>query len=229
MSSLVVLQPSYLPWLGYFEQMYRCDYFIFYDDVQYDKNGWRNRNRIKSSIGSQWLTVPVKTAGRHHQAIKDVEIDNSFYWARKHIASIEHNYANAPYLKKYLPELEEILFKEWFLLVDLNIAVTQLMCRWLKIDRQIIRSSELGISGDRSERLMRFCRHFDVDHYISGDSAKNYLDINLFLSAGIIVEWQRYKHMQYTQLHGDFTPYMSTLDLVLNVGPAAKNFLISIR
>jgi hypothetical protein len=225
MTTVAILQPGYLPWLGFFDQLRRCDVFVYYDDVQFDKHGWRNRNRIKSPAGSLWLTVPVLTGGRQGQAIMDAEIDDRVPWQRKHLASIAQNYARAPYLSDYLDELEEVLKRPWKRLVDLDIAVAALMSGWLGIRRTIARSSELDIGGDQSERLLNICRHFGARRYLSGDSARNYLDLALFRHSGISVEWQNYGHPRYPQLHGDFLPYMSALDLVLNMGPKSLSVL----
>ncbi len=225
MTTLVVLQPGYIPWLGFFDQMLRSDVFVYYDDVQFDKHGWRNRNRIKSPSGPIWLTVPVLSGGRHGQRIQEVEIDNRVPWARKHMAAIVHNYARAPYLKNYIPQLEELLCKKWDLLVDLDMAVVLLMCEWLDIRRPIVRASELGIRGGKTERLLNICKHFQAKCYLSGDSAKEYLDFAVFSADGIDVEWQEYCHPVYPQLHGEFFPYLSVLDLILNTGPEATSIL----
>lgn len=218
MTTLVVLQPSYLPWLGFFDQMIRSDVFVYYDDVQFDKHGWRNRNRIKSPNGPHWLTVPVLHKGKFGQSNLEVEIDNRQDWARKHIATIRQFYAKSPYLKLYLPELEDVLLSRWNNLVELDLAVVDLMCIWLKIKRKIVRSSELGVTGTQSKRLLRFCQHFGATNYLSGDSAINYLDVDLFASSGIRIEWQKFSHPVYPQLHGEFVPYLSALDMILNMG-----------
>ncbi len=217
--TLCVLQPGYLPWLGFFDQLHRSDVFVFYDDVQFDKHGWRNRNRIKSPAGPQWLTVPVYHKGLGWPAINEVEIDNTSTWARKHVGTIRQYYSKAKYREQYLPALEALLLRPWKRLVDLDLAVIALMAEWLGLVRRVTRSSELGILGERSERLLKLCQHFGATRYLSGNSAKSYLDIDLFMKHGIQVEWQDYSHPAYPQLHGDFVPFLSTLDLVLNCGP----------
>lgn len=216
--TIVILQPGYLPWLGFFDQLRRSDVFVYYDDVQYDKHGWRNRNRIKTQSGPLWLTVPVRHSGLGLPRIVDVEIDGRAPWARKHIASIRQAYAGAAFLRRYLPELEELLQRPWQRLLDLDLAVAAAMARWLGLSRRIERSSELGIGGERSERLVAICRRFGAAKYVSGDAARDYLDIGLFEQHGIQVEWQRFTHPVYRQLHGDFVPYLSALDLILNYG-----------
>ncbi|MBI4534458.1 MAG: WbqC family protein [Candidatus Melainabacteria bacterium] len=216
--TLVVLQPGYLPWLGFFDQMSRSDIFVLYDDVQFDKHGWRNRNRIKTPSGPHWLTVPVHIK-EFGASILDVEIDNRQPWARKHIGTIRQFYADAPYLNSYLPTLKDLLEgNSWERISDLDIALIKQMCNWLGLKRQLVRSSELNIQGKRSERLLNLCLYFQAGHYLSGNAARNYLDLDLFASHDIEVEWQDYKHPVYPQLHGEFMPYLSALDLLLNCG-----------
>lgn len=222
---LVVLQPGYLPWLGFFDQLCRADVFVYYDDVQYDKHGWRNRNRIKTQSGPQWLTVPVLHHGRGLPRILEVEIDRRQPWARKHVASLRQAYARAVPAAQYLPELEEMLCRPWERLVDLDIALVDVMCRWLGLSRRVERASQLGIPGERSERLLRICQHFGARTYLSGSAAKAYLDTALFERSGIAVEWQDYVHPVYRQLHGDFVPYLSAIDLLLNYGDESRSVL----
>lgn len=219
MTTLVVLQPGYLPWLGFFDQMRRADVFVYYDDVQFDKNGWRNRNRVKSPAGQyHWLTVPVIQSGRSEQRIDEVEIDNRAAWPRKHLGTIAQFYGAAPHRRRYLPQLEELLTRPWESLVELDIATTALLCEWLGLACSPIRSSELDVSGDPTGRLVGLCRHFGADRYLSGSSGRDYLDVPAFEHEGVDVVWQDYHHPEYPQLHGEFLPYLSVLDLLLNCG-----------
>ena len=220
-TTVVVLQPGYLPWLGFFDQRRRADVFVYYDDVQYDRHGWRNRNRIKTQHGPLWLTVPVRHGGDGVQAMLDVEIDGRTPWARKHLASVRQAYARAPFLGRYLPALEELLRRKWERLVDLDIASADLIAHWFGLQRRIERSSGLGIGGERSDRLVNICRHFGASTYVSGAAAEAYLDVGSFERNGILVEWQRYAHPVYPQLHGEFVPYLSALDLLFNCGDDA--------
>jgi hypothetical protein len=224
--TLVVLQPGYLPWLGFFDQMQRSSVFIYYDDVQFDKHGWRNRNRVKAPGGGpHWLTVPVLHSGRNQPAIREVEIDNRNPWARKHVGTLKQFYRAAPHLHRYLPALEEMLERRWILLVDLDVAVTKLICGWLGLERRTLRASELGIAGRQSERLLALCQHVGVQRYLSGSAARDYLDTELFSRAGIEIEWQDYVHPVYPQLHGDFVPYLSIVDLLFNCGEESSAIL----
>ena len=201
--------------------MRRADVFVYYDDVQYDKHGWRNRNRIKTQSGPLWLTVPVLHSGTGFAKILDVEIDRRTAWGRKHVASLRQSYARAPFVDRYLPQLEAVLQRQWTHLIDLDLACVELMAGWLHLQPRIERSSRLSIDGERSQRLVNICLHLGATRYVSGDAAQAYLDVELFARHGITVEWQRYAHPVYPQLHGAFVPYLSALDLVLNCGEEA--------
>lgn len=219
MRTIAVLQPSYLPWLGYFDQIDRVDDFVFYDDVQFDKHGWRNRNRVKGAGGPVWLTVPVRHSGRFGQTILEAEVDNTHGWARKQIATLRQAYARAPFRDAYLPAVEALLGAGWRRLVDLDLALVRQMMAWFGIGTRLHLSSDLGIGGDKNQRLLSICRHFQANHYLSGAAAVDYLDQPAFATAGIAVTFQAYRHPAYPQLHGDFVSHLSALDLLLNCGP----------
>jgi len=225
--TLVVLQPGYIPWLGFFDQMRRSSVFVYYDDVQFDKHGWRNRNRIKTPAGPLWLTVPVLHSGRNQPTIIDTLVDQRTPWARKHLKTLRQYYAKAPFLNRYLPELEEMLERSWSHIAALDIAVVELMARWLSLAPSIHRASQLGVGGEKSERLLNFCLHFGVERYLSGNAAQDYLDVDLFARHRVAVEWQNFVHPVYPQLHGAFVPYLSALDLILNCGDDSASILES--
>lgn len=221
-----ILQPTYLPWLGYFEQIHRADIFVFYDDVQYSKHSWQNRNRIKTPAGQLWLTVPtLKT--EESRKIRDMRIDNKLPWARKHLKSIKTFYCHSRYYNDYIPYFHEIYLRRWEHLADLNIECIRRICELLGIHRQFARSSELEVKGERSERLVKICQLFHADAYFSGQSAKDYLKEELFKKAGITVEYQVYKHPEYQQLFGEFVPYLSTIDLLFNCGSESLEIVLS--
>jgi len=222
-TTLTVLQPGYLPWLGFFDQMRKADVFVLYDDVQFDKHGWRNRNRIKCKHGLQWLTVPVQQHGKPR--ITDVEVDRTKQWTEKHVKTIRQCYAGAPCLEPYIAELEEVLTQPWRLLADLDVAVIELLASWLGVETNVVRSSELDVPGGRSERLVALCRHFAADRYRSGEAARAYLDVELFEREGIEVEWQNLNHPVYPQQHGEFVSHLSALDLILNCGEKSSAVL----
>ena len=218
MTTLVVLQPGYLPWLGYFDLLQKADVFVHYDDVQFDKHGWRNRNRVKGPKGAIWLTVPVFQRGRAGQSILDVEIDDRQDWRRKHLSTVAQSYARAPFIDTVLPRLRNIIERPWLRLVDLDLALID----WLAVEIGIAtprhRASELDVGGDRNERLINLCHRFGATRYLSGDAAQDYLDEAQFAAAGIEVVWHNYVHPSYAQQHKEFIPYLSVLDLILNVG-----------
>jgi hypothetical protein len=221
-----VLQPGYLPWLGYFDQVNRADIFVHYDDVQYDKHGWRNRNRVKSSQGlPHWLTVPVLHSGKDWPRVMDVEIDQRSHWPRKHLGTLQQFYGKAPFFKEYFSELGEVLSQPFSRLVDLNLALTGKICSLLGLERRWERSSGLGVPGERSERLISLCQRFGATHYLTGDAAREYLDLPAFQRIGVRVVWQEYRHPEYAQGPLAFVPHLSIVDLLLNCGPDSLRIL----
>ncbi|MBI5682763.1 MAG: WbqC family protein [Deltaproteobacteria bacterium] len=223
-----ILQPGYLPWLGFFEQMHKSDVFVIYDDVQYDKEGWRNRNRIKTANGIQWLTVPVMVNLEAHPLVHEVKIDNKTNWRKKHLSSIRQNYSKAPYFKKYIDIFEEGYSKEWECLVDIDMYFILRLSECLGMDdTKIIKSSALNIDGDKIGRLINICKFFNADTFYEGAAGKNYIDENYFESHGIKMEYQDYKHPIYNQLYGDFVPYLSVIDLLFNHGDESLAILLN--
>ncbi|KAF1079807.1 MAG: hypothetical protein GQF41_3924 [Candidatus Rifleibacterium amylolyticum] len=222
-----ILQPGYLPWLGFFEQINRSDAFVLYDDVQYDKHSWRNRNRIKGSNGIQWLTVPVHVKFEEHPAISDVRIDNSTNWKRKHLAAIRQSYSKAPFFKDYIGIFEDAYQREWELLVDLDLYFIEKMLDCLVLShKKLVRSSQIAVeNGDRIQRLINICHAMGADEFYEGAAGKNYIDDDNFARAGIRVIYQDYQHPQYSQLYGDFVPYLSIVDLLFNHGSDSLKIL----
>jgi hypothetical protein len=223
-----ILQPGYLPWLGFFEQMHRSDIFVIYDDVQYDKHGWRNRNKIKAPHGAQWLTVPVLINFNQHVLINGVKIHNDVHWRKKHLFSIKQNYLKAPHYCRYSSIFEEAYEREWEYLIDLDLYFIIKLAEVMGIDTgKIIRSSTLDVIGDRIERLIKICKKFNADTFYEGASGKNYIDENAFLREGIKVVFQDYHHPIYNQLYGDFVPYLSVIDLLFNYGDKSLSVLVN--
>lgn len=225
MKVVSILQPSYLPWIGYFDMIAKSDVFVYYDDVQFDKHGWRNRNRIKSAKGDyQWVTVPVLLKGLNKPLIHEVKISNETPWARKQISTLRQTYARAPYAKIYLDELEALLVQPWDLLMDLNLKLVDWLCEKFQIRTEKVLSSNLGITGDQTGRLVNICEHFKATHYLSGNAAKEYLDEFSFEKRSMKVVWADYQHPIYEQIHGPFLPYLSALDLLVHVGSDSRKF-----
>lgn len=225
----VILQPSYIPWRGFFHQIYAADEFVFYDDVQYDKGGWRNRNRIKGPRGSQWLTIPVKSGGAVTRSLRinEIHIDHSQPWRQKHWETLCQFYARAPYFTFCAPVLEPFYLSSYELLADFTIELTSTIARDLLAisHTRFQRSSCLGIEGDRTGRLVAICRALETDRYVSGPAARDYLDETQFLDAGITVEYMRYEYPEYEQRFPPFDPKVSVLDLLFAVGPEAPKYI----
>lgn len=219
--NVVILQPSYIPWRGYFDQIRRADLFIFYDDVQYDKHGWRNRNQIKTAQGKQWLTVPVHSRGvTEGIAIKDVHIDWSKPWAANHRKALTFSYNKSPHFKDYLPLLESFYDRRDECLADFTIETTIILSRELGItSTRFLRSSEIpGINGLKTDRLIQILKHVGATHYVSGPSARDYVEPEKFDSAGITLEYMEYNYPEYPQLYPPFDPYVSIVDLMFMLG-----------
>lgn len=225
MTTLAVLQPGYLPWMGYFDQVRKADVFIHYDDVPFDKHGWRNRNRIKGLVGPVWLTVPILHSGKSGQLINETRIDPKQNWQRKQLATIRQMYAGAPHLGEWLPRLSDIIDRPWELLVDLDLALIDLFLQAFRIDTRILRCSELNVAGDKNERLLRLCELVGANEYLTGDAARDYLNVDMFSDRGIAVRWHGYAHPVYKQLHGEFVSHLSALDILLNCGTEAETIL----
>jgi hypothetical protein len=224
----VILQPSYIPWRGYFDQIRRAEVFIFYDDVQYDKHGWRNRNQIKTPHGRQWLTIPVHSGGvTQGIAIKDVRIDWSKSWPDQHFKSLSASYGRAPHFRKYQPLLEAFYNRRDTCIADFTIATTIELARELGITQtRFMRSSELeGIVGSKTDRLIQILARVGADQYLSGPSARDYIDGSKFEKAGIGLEFMEYSYPDYPQLYPPFDPHVTILDLLLMTGTKAFHYL----
>jgi len=228
--NVVILQPSYIPWRGYFDQIRRADIFIFYDDIQYDKHGWRNRNQIKTVQGKQWLTIPVHSKGvTGGIPINQVKIDWSKQWRKSHLKSLANSYSKAPYFKKYLPLLESIYERRDELLSDFTIGTSVLLAHELGLkSTRFLRSSELsGIEGQKTERVVNILKQVGATHYICGPSASSYMEPDRFTAAGITFEYMQYDYPEYTQLHPPYDPHVSILDLMFMIGDKVLEFFPS--
>jgi hypothetical protein len=225
--NVVILQPSYIPWRGYFDQIRRADLFIFYDDVQYDKHGWRNRNQIKTAQGKQWLTIPVHSAGATQGvSIDQVKIDWSKPWAKNHLKTLTISYNKAPFFKNYLPLLESFYARRDELIADFTIETTMALTRELGNNHtRFMRSSELdGIDGQKTDRLIQILTRVGAKHYISGPSAQDYIEAEKFAAANITLEYMQYDYPEYPQLYPPYDPFVSVLDLVFMVGSDAGTY-----
>jgi hypothetical protein len=223
----VILQPSYIPWRGYFDQIRRADLFIFYDDVQYDKRGWRNRNQIKTPHGKQWLTIPVRSHGAQTEniPINQIQIAWENQWNFDHLKSIQHAYAKAPYLKMYLPLLEKFYNRKDNLLADFIVDFTIAIAQGIGIEQtRFLRSSTLGIAGQKTDRLIAILKKVGAEQYISGPSARDYIEPEKFSAAKITLEYMQYNYPEYPQLYPPYDPFVSILDLMFMNGAESINF-----
>ena len=221
---IAIHQPHYLPWLGYLAKWAAADLFIFLDVVQYEKNGWQNRNRIKTPDGARWLTVPVHA--RLGTPIAEVVIDGSRAWPARHLRAIEQAYARAAWLPAYRADLAELYARPWTHLAPLATASALWLARSIGITTPVRLASELHVtSADATGRLVALCRAVSADTYLAGADGARYMDLGQFAAAGIGVLAQRYEHPVYPQIHGEFVPFLSALDLLLATGDQALAIL----
>lgn len=227
MMRCAIVQPSYIPWRGYFDIIRRVDLFVFYDDVQYDRRGWRNRNVVKSPHGPLWLTIPVKARNNQldRTPINAIEMDG-VAWSARHLATLRHLYARAPHFNEQRSWIEEAYADPPRLLADFTIDLTVKLARRLGISTDFQRSSELAVSGTKTERLIDVLRKVNASHYISGPSARAYLDEQLMREEGITVEWMSYDYPEYPQLYPPYDPHVSVLDLLFMTGERASSYLL---
>ncbi len=217
-------QPAYLPWLGYVEKISRADVFVFLDTVQFEKNSFINRNKIKTAQGSRWLTIPVKMKGHINATLYDMLVDETQAWRDKHLKSIEMNYRKTPHFEECFPKLVALYSIPESNLAELCWHQLQFWLAEFDIKTSVVRSSTLPITSKKSELVLDLCKHFGADHYMSGVLGKDYLDESAFSAAGIQIEYQNFQHPIYPQLWGDFEPYMCIIDYWMNCGPASNNF-----
>lgn len=227
---VTILQPSYIPWRGYFHLMARSDLFIFYDDVQYDKHGWRNRNQIKTPTGVRWLTIPVHSSGNVVQEIpiNQIKVDWRKNWAESHLQLLTQSYREAPFFKKYQDLLKSIYSQKPEFLADFTVETSITLARELGIQKtHFLRSSEMkGISGRKTDRLIQILKTVGATHYLSGPSAREYIEQEKFDAAGITLEYMVYEYREYPQLYPPYNPQVSILDLLFMIGEDALSYII---
>jgi hypothetical protein len=221
MSSRIMgsVQPSYLAWIPFSKRMQMSDVFVYLDDVEFSKNTFHNRNRIKTANGELTLTVPVSYGGNSRTFIKDMPINNKMKWSEKHWRSISLAYSKAKYFRDLQEPLESIYLKEWEFLGDLNIALIELLRKYLGIKTKCVRSSELNAEGENNEKLVNLCKILGVDKFIVKPGTNDYHPQEYFEERGIGFEYFTYKPEPYPQLYGDFIPGLSILDYAMNCGP----------
>jgi hypothetical protein len=221
-----IIQSCYIPWKGFFDLIGLCDEYVIYDRMQFAKRHWHNRNLIKTPNGTEWLTIPVVTKGRFSQAIDEVMIEKP--WADKHWRALELAYRRAPFFAELAP-----LVQGWYeqahqqpRLTEVNLIFLRGIAGLLGIKTRITRDTAYPAEGAKTERLLAIARAAGADRYLSGPSARDYFDEEMFRAAGITTEWMSYRgYPEYSQLHGAFVHEVTALDLLFNTGPDAARYL----
>ena len=224
---LTAHQPVYLPWLGLFHKIALSECFCVFDIAQYQTKDFNNRNKIKTHTGPIWLSVPVESNNHYEKKLSDIKIVNNG-WNRKHFKSIDLAYRKAPFYTDYIGEIENIIAsKTYIYLSDLNLAILEFGLKSLAINVPIVTASKYDFKGTKSDLVLDMCKTLKANDYFFGAQGVDYADRESFHSNGIIPYFQDYKHPVYSQLHGEFEPYMSIIDLLFNEGPKSLEVLLS--
>jgi hypothetical protein len=223
MKKISIHQPEYLPWLGFLHKVMSVEEFVLLDNVQFEKNYFQNRNKIRTNDGWQWITVPLKS-GSHCQKINEVRISYDHDWQKKNLAVIKNNYAKTEYFSNYFSEFEEIYKTKFDFLRDLNIALIKFLMEKMNIQTKLYLSSELlvDVGQGGTDVNLNISKKMEADIYLSGPTGKDYLDVSAFNKENIKVEFHEFNHPVYKQLFEPFIPNMSSIDLLFNYGPASS-------
>ncbi len=227
---VLITQSNYIPWKGYFDSINFVDKFIIYDDMQYTRRDWRNRNKIKTKDGVQWLTIPVEVKGKYFQKINETKITEKD-WGKKHWSSIFHNYKKTKYFHEYKDIFEELfLNNDDEYLSSINQKFLKTICKILGIKTEMISSGEFKLLEDKNERLVDICKKLGATDYYSGPAAKAYMDETLFNKENINVHYFDYNgYSDYHQLFGTFEHAVTIIDLIFNEGPNATQYMKSFK
>lgn len=218
-SKVAIMQPTYLPWSGYFSLIDSVDTFVFLDDVQFSRRSWQQRNKIKSPAGEIWLTVPVISKGLRDQLILETKILNRSY-VSNHISKIKEAYHGSKYFIDFFPILESVLERDFINLIELNISLIESISKYLNLSSTFKRSSEFSLGGIKDEKIFKILDHLKSDFYISASGSRQYMENSkLFQASAIEVKYLEYEIVEYHQLYGNFIPYMSIIDHIFNMGP----------
>lgn len=230
MKKVAIIQSNYIPWKGYFDMIAAVDEFILYDDMQYTRRDWRNRNQIKTPLGAQWLTVPVQVKGKYDQKIKETLIDGSD-WAVAHWKTLTQNYRRAPYFDEVAIWLEPLYIAASYThLSKLNRNFIEAVCSYLNIQTVISNSWDYTLRNGKTERLADLCKQAGGTEYISGPAAKDYIEESIFTAMNIKLTWFDYAgYPEYPQLWGEFIHGVTVLDLLFNCGKNAHHYMRNIR
>ena len=228
--TVVIYQSQYLPWKGYMDLVNFADEFILFDDVQFTRRDWRNRNKIKTPHGLHWLTIPVKVKGRFHQRIKDTYVKD-MEWMDNHWKTIKFAYSKSPYFKKYSDVFEKLYLENSFgRLSDINFSFLKAICKTLGIKTKLSWSSDYKVIEGKTERLLDLCQKTNATEYLTGPAAKDYIDERLFKKAGIKLRYMDYSNYpEYNQLYMPFEHKVSVIDLIFQTGPKAPKYMKSFK
>lgn len=228
-----IMQPTYFPWIGYFHLINSSDIFILYNDTQLSRRSWQLRNRIKTSNGELFLSIPIKKSdSRDNLLIKNAEINYDYNdWKKKHLLSIEHSYKKSPFFEKIFPRVELFFDKSPKYLTQLTIPIIVSIVELLEIKTKIILSSDIDYEGRKEDAIISICESFNVKKYLSVRGSKDYIQPNQskFQDKGIEIIWQDFTHPVYKQLHGNFIPFMGIIDALFNIGVDATKKLIKLE
>lgn len=226
MKKIAILQSNYIPWKGYFDLIAAVDEFILYDDMQYTRRDWRNRNQIKTPQGVQWLTIPVQVKNKYHQKIRETEI-NDTKWNSQHLKSLTQNYKRSPHFDEIMAWLEPLYIREQYTHISqLNRQFIQAVCNYLDIKTIISNSWDYTLVEGKTERLVDLCYQAGGKEYISGPAAKHYIEEEIFEEKGIKVTWFDYAgYPEYPQQWGEFCHGVTILDLLFNCGNESIKFM----
>ena len=230
MKKVAILQSNYIPWKGYFDMIAAVDEFILYDDMQYTRRDWRNRNQIKTPQGVQWLSVPVRIKGKYDQKIKDTLIDGP-EWADTHWKTLVQNYRHAPHFEEVTIWLEPLYIARYYTNISqMNRSFIEAVCQYMGIKTVISNSCDYKLIDGKTERLADLCKQAGGAEYISGPSAKDYVEERIFTDMGIGVTWFDYTgYPEYPQLWGEFAHGVTILDLLFNCGKDAHRYMRYVR
>ncbi len=216
---VTIHQPQYLPWLGYLDKIDQADLFVVLDSVQFKKNEWQNRNRIRTAQGWQWLTVPV--LHKFGQQVDQVRINPETEWRSKHLRALEMHYQKAAFARWYLEGLRTIYGRPWDQLAELNLAILRWLLQAFGITTPVQRSSDMRLREEPTERLIDICRTVGASRYLAGAGATQYMDLPRFQASGVELELQAFHHPVYPQCYEPFMPGMSAVDLLFGCGDSA--------
>lgn len=224
--TVAIMQPTYLPWIGYFDMIDQVDTFVFLDSVQFSPRSWQQRNRIKSPDGEMWLTVPVSSRGDLDKTIRETPIAKQADFPDHHLKTLHHFYTNSPYFDDYFDGLSRIIEGDYDYLGPLNIDLTEWLCEALGIETRFERSSALKVGGGKVARLLEICEELSADRYLSAEGSKEYIEEdNQFNRSWVDVSYHQYSHPSYDQRFGQFISHLSVVDLLFNEGGQSLNIL----